>query len=55
MKDPFERREEELVNMVNSGEMSEKEYREEMRDLRMAYEEERQEAAQQVYDEYPGW
>lgn len=37
--DQFDIEEEELTNAVNNGEITEKEYRECMRDLRIAYQE----------------
>ena len=50
MSGPHEREEEQLERELSNGDISVKEYNEQMRDMQRSYREEAQEAAQNAYD-----
>jgi formiminotetrahydrofolate cyclodeaminase len=54
MSDWFEREEERLVDAVNDGEISEQDFRKEMRYLRDELQRQAEEAAERAYDDVMG-
>lgn len=52
--DWFDRAESQLVDAVNAGEISERDFREQMRDLRDQLREMAEEAAERAYDDVMG-
>jgi len=54
MRDQFEREHDELVDMVNSGEISEIDYRKEMRNLEDSYRASAEQAADEAYNNEMG-
>lgn len=50
MNTQYEREEDHLVEQFNSGQITQKEYNEQMRDLQRDYRAQAQEAAQEAYD-----
>lgn len=54
MGDPYERAEEQLIDDLNSGRISEADFRAEMRAMRDDMQAEAEEAAQRAYDDVMG-